>query len=575
MKNVRFISLGLMTLFLLSCGITGINKYNADRSVFANNAILADQNYYARAVMDYYMVNSIISGYGTVTEGDADPNDPLDKPFRGNIQNIEIYTDSVDIECYYKRPEKLSDLESGFQYRYYLFTGEAKASMQAFGITDIDASNETTYLVIDYLQFKDIKCKRLPKIRYAVGLRSELKINYFSSSFDFKGPQSLKNLAAQVELDQAEVFFSLKTIGLTGADARFNIPQGVSFDVTTYKDFQNAIEFVKTKIDDAEDNLGQNKSKSLYVKPEIIPVMDDYRPNLRATIGPIVGEIEGLSKERNRILRYNNRKIDSITKEKMVKLIDNEIGNIIEERTIYDKQYFDLSISVASDLKKLVNKEEKIKSYVRDIRDNESYNTGNTFADFYQSTFELLQQQDATNESAYPNLSQLDGEQIGTIESFYYKSDGVSPEGYVKFLELLESHDIDDDQLNWINTLFDNIFDPINLIPDDNTLLKVGNYQYIKDKNVSLKNNTLFPNLNSLNATLLEQLEVLFFKSEAITNDDFTSFINNLKASSINNINLGVINELVRDQGNTNPKILSDIINTLQQGGNLESLKTR
>ena len=58
----------------------------------------------------------------------------------------------------------------------------------------------------------------------------------------------LAELAAKVELEKLPINFSLKTIGLTGKPARFNIPQGVSFNVTTYKNYQNAIEFLKSNL---------------------------------------------------------------------------------------------------------------------------------------------------------------------------------------------------------------------------------------------------------------------------------------------------------------------------------------
>ena len=119
--------------------------------------------------------------------------------------------------------------------------------MQAFGITDIDHKSETKYLVIDYIQFQDISCSNIPIIRYAVGLRSELRIKKSDTKFDLT-KKGLAELAAKVELGEASINFSLKTIGLTGKPARFNIPQGVSFNVTTYKNYQNAIEFLKSNL---------------------------------------------------------------------------------------------------------------------------------------------------------------------------------------------------------------------------------------------------------------------------------------------------------------------------------------
>ncbi len=449
MKFYKYFALLIFYLIVtLSCNPLFVKNNNKEFSVFSNDAILADQNYYTKAVMEYYLVNLVLNKFGKIEIGFSNPNNLLDTTSEMNIQTISV-PEPLNIACQYKRPEKITDLESGFQYRYYLFSGDTKASMQAFGITDVSATKETTYMIIDYLQFKDCKCPELPSIRYAVGLRSELKINSIKSSFEFKGAQSLKNLAAQVELDQAEVFFSLRTIGITGLEARLNIPQGVSFDVTTYKDFQNAIEFVKNKIDNGK----------VFISPEIIPVMDDYRPNFRSTLKPMINEIVVLSDRKREINK--SKKLDSLSIVRLTQLIDKEINNIIFEREAFDTLYN----SLYSPNKLLAITNDIPRSEIYDVRNPQPLlkfddvvgtvkNEKSSYTSSLKGAIEAINSQNPKDENLYPNLSKLDSNKLDSLGQYYSLSYKISSDDFVKFLKHLNNDAIDNDKLSTILKIF-------------------------------------------------------------------------------------------------------------------------
>lgn len=298
---------------MLSCGIF---KNVTDHSIFSIDAIQADKDFYTKAVLEHHFINRVFRDF-SVGEKKCDSTHIL-RPSQ-KMKKKHLYAehkskaDSILLDCRFDVPEDIEDLKSGFQYRYYSFSSTNSAALQAFGITDIDHNFETKYLVIDYIQFQDISCSNIPTIRYAVGLRSELRIKKSDTKIDLT-KKGLAELAAKVELGEASINFSLKTIGLTGKPARFNIPQGVSFNVTTYKNYQNAIEFLKSNLKE-KMNDSVAAGERLYVNPELIPVMDEYRPNTKNSIDALSKKLIQMHKEMDKVRRkFRIRRADSTSR---------------------------------------------------------------------------------------------------------------------------------------------------------------------------------------------------------------------------------------------------------------------
>lgn len=291
-RLTNIVCLFVSLLIIISCNpykkVTGNDVYSID-------IIQADQDYYTKAVLEYHLIDQIFKEYSNDKKIDCImPNGKVDNKTKRHLKAFDKSDNkSILLDCEFVIPSELEDLKSGFQYRYYSFKSTNSAALQAFGITDTDHDSEIKYLVIDYIQFKDFSCPRIPTIRYAVGLRSELKIRNSKSKIDLT-QIPLAELAAKVELNQASINFSLKTIGLTGKPARLNIPQGVNFNVTTYKDYQNAIQFLKSNL---EEKVKKNKGENLVVSPELIPVMDEYRPNTKNSIDALSKRLIKIHKE--------------------------------------------------------------------------------------------------------------------------------------------------------------------------------------------------------------------------------------------------------------------------------------
>lgn len=298
---------------MLSCGIF---KNVTDHSIFSIDAIQADKDFYTKAVLEHHFINQVFRDF-SVGEKKCDSTHILHPSQKMKKKHLyakhKSKADSILLDCRFDVPKDIDDLKSGFQYRYYSFSSTNSAALQAFGITDIDHNFETKYLVIDYIQFQDISCSNIPTIRYAVGLRSELRIKKSDTKIDLT-KKGLAELAAKVELGEASINFSLKTIGLTGKPARFNIPQGVSFNVTTYKNYQNAIEFLKSNLEE-KMNDSVPAGERLYVNPELIPVMDEYRPNTKNSIDALSKKLIQMHKEMDKVRRkFRIRRADSTSR---------------------------------------------------------------------------------------------------------------------------------------------------------------------------------------------------------------------------------------------------------------------
>jgi len=397
-------------VLIIACkSLTPITK----STVFSEDAIQADEAYYTKAVLEYHLINLVLKTFN------AHGND------RSIVLSAQHHKNPEELiyDCKFKIPKRLIDLNSGFQYRYYVFNSNNTAALQAFGIVDVKAERETQYLVIDYIQFRDYRCPNLPTIRYAVGLRSELKFTNTKNNIGMTVKGGLAKLAAQVELGIAEVNFSLKTIGLTGKPARLNIPQGVSFNVTTYKDFQNSIAFLKNDLEDAE--AIEDKKGQLIVKPEIIPLMDAYRPNAKSSLNAFAQKIIALNIAKDKLIKRS--RLSTKSKHKIDSLYNLEVDRAFTERDYLNrlhnlvyttKPYTDAFSTAVANIK-----DQKIKAFEK-LREEARGIQGNLF-DFFPG---------------YPNLNKRDSGKLRRLEQIYYDSDSISLYAFNKFLNVLNTH---------------------------------------------------------------------------------------------------------------------------------------
>lgn len=374
--------------FLISCS-SGKNiqhfenkkKFSENRSILGLNSINADNNHYTKAVLDYLLINKVLENnslqyFGTPSDieiGSLSDTvriakmvlfptlkvlSPLDSIRRKNLDSSGIK------ECVFDIPSELKDLKSGFQFNHYVFKSTNKAAMQAFGIVNSEIEESSLYIVTDYLQYQDIHCSGLPKIRYAIGVRAELRILGIKTESELSGIGSLAGLAAQVETDKLQVSITIKTIGITGIEPRLSIPSNSTFDVKTYSDYEKILDFIRNLKD--EEKL----SDKLIVQPQIIPVMDEYRTTLDYSFYPMLESIEILE---IKLQEMKNRRIDKAEiikiEEKInllkLSMIEKEVDKLAAERV--DLVHTDGEINNYSTILGLMNFLKDIKPSSREL----------------------------------------------------------------------------------------------------------------------------------------------------------------------------------------------------------------
>ncbi len=345
-----------------------------NKSILGLNAIVADKNYYSQAILEFLIVKQIIAKTGKDTF-DIPKTSPIyrrmynqakgpakEKIFLDNGKhiiklfdfgagnNLSLRNGILDIigvaPCEIVVPEKVDDLTSGFQFRTYLFRGDNRTALQAFGIINNELKTSDLYNVIDYLQYYDCNCTGLPKIRYAVGIRSEFRISVIELNKDNEeNSLSLEKLAAKVEFGKIKVDLSMKTIGITGTKARLNIPVNASFDVKTYSEYKTVIEFIRNSIGDPT---------TVHAQPQLIPVMDEYRTSISDINTAVFDELKIIQKKYEKQV---SKVSDSITDPEIAniqKIINESLKEEITLKNAKRKTLYDIDKRV-NDLSRYLN----------------------------------------------------------------------------------------------------------------------------------------------------------------------------------------------------------------------------
>jgi len=436
-----------------------------NKDVLGLNAIVADKNYYSQAILEFLIVKQIIekTGESVFDIPSDDPQSkrlleiakPLDKEKILNTKGKHIIklfdskpspnktlsnaiTDSLGVApCEIVVPKSIHDLKSGFQFRHYLFKGDNKTALQAFGIINNELKRSDLYVVIDYLQFQDCNCTGLPKIRYAVGLRSEFKISGIELNKGNKeNSLSIEKLAARVEFGQIKVDISMKTIGITGPKARLNIPVNTSFDVQTYGEYTKVIDFIRNSID-AKD--------SVYTQPELIPVMDEYRTSVSDINTAVFKELKIIQKKYIKEVSDASKDNNDPVADSIEKIIKESLKEEIEHKNNKRKTLYGIDEKVNNLNRYLAilrytyspsNFEEKINNKLKE--ENRVDLVGgavSTIQDLYSDGFDLLEQKKFTEALAK-------FKEVYTLKPTYGNADEI-----IKVLEQKKNGSISEDQL--------------------------------------------------------------------------------------------------------------------------------
>ena len=345
-----------------------------NRDVLSLNMIKADKDYYSRAILEYELSKRIIAKFFK-TKGDS---------------LIFEESDKQNFRCAFKPPINLSDLKSGFQFRYYIFDNDNTSALNAFGIVNSELKKRSVYIVIDYLQYQDYQCVNLPKIRYAVGIRTEFRIEKLDinkKNKDDVNNINLSNIAASVQVGKLNANITMKTIGITGVNPRLNLPNNSTFDVQSYADYLKIIESVKNLPDISKDSV-------ISYYPQLIPIMDTYRTS--------IGEINVASFEMQNEIEKKLKKLEK-KKSSYIKFKNSTNPIEIEYLNIYNRKVEAL-VSESKSIEKtrlnlsIINEKlNNLDNYV-DILDNTSELPGilkGTASTEYNECYELLYKTDS------------------------------------------------------------------------------------------------------------------------------------------------------------------------------------
>ncbi|MBT2622025.1 MULTISPECIES: hypothetical protein [Chryseobacterium] len=334
----------ILIVVLNSCGIYN-NSFTKNKAVMENDVIYADDYYYSQAVNEYDAVKNIL--FGLSTKSIDDSISLMGKIVeRGKVAENELLKKGF-VNCKFSLPRKLKDLDAGFQFKQYFFTSNNKAALNAFGIANVSASEKLSYLVIDFLQYKDIMCYKLPTIRYAVGIRAEFTIHDSNIIFKGNGVGSLAQLAMDVESNKKKVDISIKTIGITGLQSRVPLPENNNFDISTFADFKAVLTFIKTMKDGDADG-------EITFAPQIIPVLDKYRSNLESSVYANIEKIDLLKQN------IENAKLGDE---------DEWKKDVIKNLKEASKDLYNLEVT------RIRQNKERLVNYSKFIQDNSSVNS--------------------------------------------------------------------------------------------------------------------------------------------------------------------------------------------------------
>jgi hypothetical protein len=149
-----------------------------------------------------------------------------------------------------QRPKGLADLDGGYSIFHYSLAEDSAIQLsfiQAGAATRTKRSVVQVFRVMQYVERTcDIGGVPTPVI-WGVGAEAVLHVRNAKRGIDLS---KLSVVAAAVELNRAEVTFSMNTPGVTGSAVREVLPDAGSFNVDNYVKVVGAIDQVRLLLDD-------------------------------------------------------------------------------------------------------------------------------------------------------------------------------------------------------------------------------------------------------------------------------------------------------------------------------------
>ncbi|MEW7291055.1 hypothetical protein [Aquimarina sp. 2304DJ70-9] len=189
----------------------------------------------------------------------------LDETFINTYKNLDLSanfiksdTEAITTTCG-AIPTNMAELTGGLKKYFYKFTSSTTVNLDALGYGGGSLGKKEMLLMIDFVQHKEVQCDDGKSRKYGVGSRLFLHITKKKRGVNLTLPQ----LAANVELNRAEVAYTISTIGIVGPSVIDALPTGSNFDVENYAKVVNAVDNII--------RLAKDNEEGVVVTPQLLP----------------------------------------------------------------------------------------------------------------------------------------------------------------------------------------------------------------------------------------------------------------------------------------------------------------
>ena len=177
-----------------------------------------------------------------------------------NFQEINILKTSPDtINCLLKKPTELSKLNSGSAKFVYTIDEKSSSSASLLSLISGKLNKNERISIVDYVEYKNIKCSKKGSLRVGAGVRLTLKIKSTNNKFEINIPSKV---AAPSEFGIAEVTYRIETIGFKNKTTRKILSGlGGEFNVDDYIKVLDAVNKIQLAMDEVTT-----------VDPRVLPI---------------------------------------------------------------------------------------------------------------------------------------------------------------------------------------------------------------------------------------------------------------------------------------------------------------
>lgn len=189
----------------------------------------------------------------TVTPASAERRRPTTTDSASGLSAFDIVRYNASYHTCFddqQPPRTLSDLDGGYNVFYYSLTETSAIQLSVIPVGSATRNKRSAVHVYRFLQYTERPCDiggaRQPVI-WGVGAQAILHVRSAKRGVNLTRPSVL---AAAVELNRAEVTFSMDVLGVTGSPVRKVLPEAGAFHVENYAKMVSAIDQVRALLDD-------------------------------------------------------------------------------------------------------------------------------------------------------------------------------------------------------------------------------------------------------------------------------------------------------------------------------------